>query len=101
MIFDKPANKQEIATRYKLCLNRFKEEYLNDCPQCGYIEEEVALAEHRNTLRRTKLKVEDDYIQCDNPQKMGILESILTEIRKMLKHIENVLQHFQLIREYE
>lgn len=87
--------KSQIAVRFQLCINRFKEDHLRHCTtSCVYTQESSSLKEHRNRIRKTKLKIEEEYTECDDPKKIGILKKILQEIRNILERFENLLRYF-------
>jgi len=88
-------HKREIAGRFQMCMNRFKECHLNHCTNsCVYTQEADSLKQHRNRIRKTKLKIEDEYTECDDPKKISVLKKILQEIRSILERFENLLKYF-------
>lgn len=93
--------KQDIAESCKKCLDKFKECHLKDCRPEGYQREEIHLIENRNCMRRTKMKIEDDLVECEDSKKMNLLENILAEIRRILKRLDTLIQYFTEIRNYE
>ena len=101
-LFEQHIRKQEIANSYQMCMKRFKECHVNHSgTSCIYQSEADSLREHRNRIRRTKMKIEDEYSECDDPHKIGMFEKILQEIRHILERFEYLLKHFSEVSQYE
>ena len=99
---EKHIRKQEMANSYQMCMKRFKECHVShNKTSCIYQSEADSLREHRNRIRRTKMKIEDEYSECDDPHKIGMFEKILQEIRHILERFEYLLKHFSEVSQYE
>jgi len=95
-------HKREIAGRFQMCMNRFKDRHINACPVCCVYEEEAScLKEHINRIRKTELKITTEYLECEDKKKIGILKKILQEITSVLKRFDNLLKYFTEVRNYE
>lgn len=92
--------KNDIADSCQLCLKQLGS-YLENT-QTDFIEnEKTVLKNNQKHYLRTRLKLEEEYLECDDPEKRGILKKILAEIRKMLQRFDNLLKHFAKIKNYE
>jgi hypothetical protein len=47
------------------------------------------------------MRIENDYIHCEDTNKSTILQKIISEIKTILERLEHLLKHFIEIQEYE
>ncbi len=90
-----------IVSSCRLSIDSFKECHSDEPQPACYSNYEELLKENRDQIRETKAKYEDEHVNCEDLQKMTMLDQMILEFKKILERFDNLLKNFAKIQEYE